>query len=425
MKNTKLRLNKVYVDGYKNLSECSTYLNDFNVLVGPNNSGKSNFLEIFAFVRELIMSGDDFRKRVFEHGIAPRGDSSTCRTEDDNCKPITISFFMESKELSKPTLDIEYSLTVQCRPFWMDEKNLLNDKLGFISEQVTYKDRKKTGKAIILIKRDRTEMQVRKTNSMSLPQSIESYSSCLSVTKKIYPGFEGLDKNFNLIYLSLINLLSSMHITLSPNELREDFDSGKKSEGFKLVSFDLLEEIAELHKNEKLYEQFTNTLCQILDLEETRFLTVPYPEDIRKNSKDLPETFNYFSLKLPHRHFLGMRNFSDGTFRVVALLISVLSPTNDNVLTLIEEPENCLHPKAVKTLISYLKQISQDKQIFITTHSSYLLNNVSPEDVIVARIKESGDTTFEKILNIKDLRKRLSRGFISFGDLLYDDFRDE
>jgi predicted ATP-dependent endonuclease of OLD family len=426
MKNIKIKLNKIYVDGYKNLSECSVPMNDFNVLVGPNNSGKSNFLEVFQFVQGVTGGGsDNFHKAIFEEGISPRGDSSICQLENNVFKPITIKFFMEVTEEANPTLDIEYSLTINCKSFLMNKIKLPKDDLGFVSEQIKYKDRKKTGKAIMLIKRDRKEMQIRKENALFANHSIESYSSCLSVTRAIYADYKGLDENFKLIFSSIQNLLASRQINLSANELSRDLDSGKKPKGYKLESFDLLAAIADLHNNKKLFEEFKNALCQILDIEDVKFKALKVPDAIKKVSKDKLEIFNYFALKLPNCKFSRLDNYSDGTFRIVALLISVLSQETKSVLTLIEEPENCLHPRALKTLISYLKQQSKERQIIITTHSSYLLNNVSPEDVIVARIKRSGDTAFEKIKNIKDLRKRLSRGFISFGDLLYDDFKDE
>ncbi|MCE5210416.1 MAG: AAA family ATPase [Deltaproteobacteria bacterium] len=428
MENTRIKLNKIFVDGYKNLSECTVHINDFNVIVGPNNSGKSNFLEIFAFVQGVVQGSDDFHKKIFEDGFAPRGDASVCQEQgkNDTLKPIVIQFFMEVTEGEKPTLHVEYSLTVNCRSIWANRRKVSLEDLGFISEQIKYKNKKNTGKPIVLINREKREMQIRKENATFASHSIELFSSCMRVTRAIYPDFQGLDHNFSLIYSSILSILSSKPINLSAHELSLDLESGKKPKGYKLVSFDLIEAIADLYNNSnEVYEEFRNTLCQILDLEDVKFQAIPVPDEIKKDIKDVPDILNYFALKLPNCKYSRLDNYSDGTFRVVALLVSVLSQEKDSVISLIEEPENCLHPKALKTIISYLKQKSKEKQIIITTHSSYVLNNVSPEDVIVARFKESGNTTFDRIKNIKELRKRLSRGFISFGDLLYDEFRDE
>ncbi|MGB5217344.1 MAG: AAA family ATPase [Smithella sp.] len=431
MENTRIKLNKVYIDGYNNLSDCTVHINDFNVIVGPNNSGKSNLLEIFAFVQGLVQGSDDLHKKIFVRGFAPRGDASVCQEQatSNTLKPIVIQFFMEVTEGKKPTLHVEYSLTVHCRSVWLNKKKISDEELGFVSEQIKYKNKNNTGKPIILIKREKREMQIRKENAAFAFRNIESFSSCLRVTRAIYPDFQGLDRNFSLIYSSILRILDSKPINLSAHELSRDLESGKKPTGYKLVSFDLITAIADLHNNNpNVYEEFKNTLCQILDLEDVKFETFKLPDDIKKDLKDvkdIPEIFNLFALKLPNCLYSRLENYSDGTFRVVALLVSVLLQEKDSAISLIEEPENCLHPKALKTIISYLKQRSKDKQIIITTHSSYLLNNVSPEDVIVARVKESGNTTFERIKNIKELHRRLSRGFISFGDLLYDEFRDE
>ena len=40
-----MKLKQIRVDGYKNLIDCEVNLSDFNVLVGPNNSGKSNAID--------------------------------------------------------------------------------------------------------------------------------------------------------------------------------------------------------------------------------------------------------------------------------------------------------------------------------------------------------------------------------------------
>lgn len=47
---------------------------------------------------------------------------------------------------------------------------------------------------------------------------------------------------------------------------------------------------------------------------------------------------------------------------------------------LLDEPETFLHPKAQDKLLKALDEISQTNQIFITTHSPYLLKNFRPVD---------------------------------------------
>ena len=48
-----MKIKQIRVDGYKNLIDCKVDLGDFNVLVGPNNSGKSNLLQAIQMLGAL------------------------------------------------------------------------------------------------------------------------------------------------------------------------------------------------------------------------------------------------------------------------------------------------------------------------------------------------------------------------------------
>ena len=61
----------------------------------------------------------------------------------------------------------------------------------------------------------------------------------------------------------------------------------------------------------------------------------------------------------------------------------------------------------------------------LTTHSPFLLNQVNPEDVTVAHVKDDGSTHFERISNIKELHRKLRKGFFSFGDMLETGFEED
>jgi AAA15 family ATPase/GTPase len=48
---------RVEVNNYKCLREVRQDLGRFQILVGPNASGKSTFLDVFSFVRDLLDDG--------------------------------------------------------------------------------------------------------------------------------------------------------------------------------------------------------------------------------------------------------------------------------------------------------------------------------------------------------------------------------
>lgn len=55
-----MKIKKIHFDNYKIFNKFSVNLSDFDVLVGPNNSGKSTILGVFKILSEGI------KKRILE-----------------------------------------------------------------------------------------------------------------------------------------------------------------------------------------------------------------------------------------------------------------------------------------------------------------------------------------------------------------------
>src|SRR4029077_5845885 len=64
---------------------------------------------------------------------------------------------------------------------------------------------------------------------------------------------------------------------------------------------------------------------------------------------------------------------SDGTLRILGLLLAIYQPQAPSVL-LIEEPEATIHPAAVEVVTQILLDASQERQVLITTHSPDILD---------------------------------------------------
>ena len=123
--------------------------------------------------------------------------------------------------------------------------------------------------------------------------------------------------------------------------------------------------------------------------------------------------------------YAELREFSDGTISVVALLVGLFSQeAHKPPITCIEEPENFLHPAALAKLLAFLQDTAHKWPILLTTHSPYLVNGVRPQDIIVAVVDDAGSTHFEKPKKRKAINERLNRGYMNFGDLLVTNFRD-
>ena len=86
---------------------------------------------------------------------------------------------------------------------------------------------------------------------------------------------------------------------------------------------------------------------------------------------------------------------SDGTLRYICLATLLLHPTPPS-LVLIDEPELGLHPTAIKLLGSLLNEASAHTQLIVSTQSSQLVDELTPEQVIVVGQKD-GESTFERL----------------------------
>ncbi len=88
---------------------------------------------------------------------------------------------------------------------------------------------------------------------------------------------------------------------------------------------------------------------------------------------------------------------SDGTLRFICLATLLMQPLKllpDTIL--IDEPELGLHPYAINVLADMLKQVSEHKQIIVSTQSVELLNAFDPNDVVVAE-REAGATSLRRL----------------------------
>src|SRR5207248_1112764 len=87
--------------------------------------------------------------------------------------------------------------------------------------------------------------------------------------------------------------------------------------------------------------------------------------------------------------------FSDGTIRFIALATALLQPQPPATI-LIDEPELGLHPYALNTLASLMRQASKKTQLIVSTQSAALLSQFEPSDVVVID-RANGESQFRRL----------------------------
>jgi len=92
---------------------------------------------------------------------------------------------------------------------------------------------------------------------------------------------------------------------------------------------------------------------------------------------------------------LSPNQLSEGTFKTISLLFNVI--TDDSTALLIEEPEVCIHHGLLSTILELIKKYSAKKQMFVSTHSDYVLDHVSPENVFAVKYDKKSGTEVRHI----------------------------
>ncbi|WP_459941249.1 methylation-associated defense system AAA family ATPase MAD3 [Deferrisoma palaeochoriense] len=82
---------------------------------------------------------------------------------------------------------------------------------------------------------------------------------------------------------------------------------------------------------------------------------------------------------------------SDGTLRTLALTLLAYTPDVDGGILLIEEPENGIHPRAIETVFQALSSV-YGAQIFLATHSPVVLGMAELDDLLCFGRTEEGAT---------------------------------
>jgi len=74
---------------------------------------------------------------------------------------------------------------------------------------------------------------------------------------------------------------------------------------------------------------------------------------------------------------------SDGTIRLLSMLLALLYQPTKAALICIDEPERYLHPQVLKPIVEIMREVSEKTQLIVTTHSTELVKWLQPSEVLM------------------------------------------
>ena len=111
----------------------------------------------------------------------------------------------------------------------------------------------------------------------------------------------------------------------------------------------------------------------------------------------------------------SLRNKGDGVKSLTAIALLSQVSTTKNRLVIIDEPENHLHPEAIRYINTVLTNLSKDNQVLISTHSPIFVNrNTISSNIIVEKGKAYPAKRVDNIRNVL--------GVLCSDNLIYSDY---
>lgn len=144
----------------------------------------------------------------------------------------------------------------------------------------------------------------------------------------------------------------------------------------------------------------------------TMSIVAPHVSNIDSKRLRTGKEFVEFTEKIAARGIESWES-SDGTLRALAILLALETHQGGGTI-LLEEPEQNLHPWAVREIIEHIREVIEERniQVILTTHSPQVLDRVKSEEVlVVSRNIKSG--TYFKTLDEIIPSKKLVMGDIS------------
>lgn len=360
------QLDKLTVSGFKSIRTLDDFsLKQLNLLIGANGAGKSNFLEIFKFLRAIMqLPLPGFRETNLQKYVLDYGSASDFLYEG----------FQTTDYISFQAIFGQNGYHIVLRP--------TQDGLLRIDQEQTYYVGTDVWSSLY-------------GSNGIIPELLR---------EKDYRGVSGPHGVPFYIYESISKWqMYHFHDTgrLSP------IKSFQKVEDNAYLRFDGSNIASYLYK----LKISKRTLGCYRKIVETIQLVAPFFEDFILNPTEagtIRLTWHQKGSDYP----MKPQSLSDGTLRFICLATVLLQPRQPETI-LIDEPELGLHPYAISLLAELIKGRSVDTQIIISTQSPELIDCFEPDDVIVCDRKE-GQSTFTR-LDKKDLDLWLSD--YNLGDL--------
>lgn len=348
-------ISRLQLRNWRNFTKADVKFQETVYLIGPNASGKSNFLDVFRFMRDIVNP----KGGGLQQALASRGGLAKVRS-------------LAARKYPRIELEFELRLSLSGRrssPDWRYVLWIGGEGKGK-QRPVVLKEEAYAG-GDQLFARPSTEDE---DDPERLTQThLEQINMNLRV-RDIASFFQ------DVLYLHLVPQLLKFSDQLSLRHLESD----PFGQGF-------LDEIAKTKPRTRNFR--LTTIEQILIRVIPNLEQLQFKKDDATGRPHLEMLYNHWR---PNAGWQREDQFSDGTLRLIAMIWTLLS---SNSMILLEEPELSLHKSVVEQIPDLIYKTRQHRkkaggQILVSTHSEAMLSSKSIDgNFLILRPGEGGEAT--------------------------------
>ena len=391
-----MKIQRISLDGFKNLNKVDISFNKITALVAVNNFGKSNVLAGIQFGLDFIRASEEERNGLMQgDGFIPINKSSLNKG------------FRFEVETATSINKVKYRIIYGFSFGWVKSDG---DKAEISNEYLKVKVDMKGTKYTQLINRQGKQAfykssETGRCTTVTAIENLELVANKLKAFDQLY-------------YIEIIKRLNDLRIYMENN-----LDAKKFYVPSPIIRKGLLDDFINVENLPRVIAKLRQTNPGKFDLLLDAYKRLfPDIEDIivkelqiNKNGEVVvPDDVPFIVSNSIYLLFVRDRNLSklidfeamsDGAKRVFMILTKIImaSMEGKNIsLIAIEEPENSIHPSLFKTYLQIIADLLDDCKAIITSHSPYVISFMDIDSVYVGIHKSGGIAEFYGVKKSKE-----------------------
>ena len=391
---------KIRIANFKSFADQTVELNGFNLLVGANASGKSNFVQAFKFLRDIATHGledaislqggveylpniqiGDTQPLIFHVTVQQ---DMTCSIHDRRYRihSFDYGFHLQFAKRGNSYTVVRDRMILT---YWREEISLeeMTDPVAVAERRADYSPR-----STLEMKNSDGRLEILSNSAEPEPLFTPHEIDFLKST-----GKRSLSKRRLLLESPLANFFAESMWDWYREISIYDMDPQKAKRVIPVAGRSNLETdggnlaivLRNLLDDENARRSLRN-LCRD---------NLPYFKDLAV--EQLADRFISITLIEEYTEDKKLPAFliSDGTITIMALVVALYFQDRFQ-FQIFEEPERHLHPKVISGLMELFKEASQTKQILVTTHGPEMVKYAGIENILLVSRDKDGFSQITK-----------------------------